>query len=58
MKTAGPLAREVVLQREARATRLEDAVAAYRLALEEYSFRRQPRWREVARLIWYAAITA
>lgn len=26
------------------------------LALEEFSFRRQPRWREVARLIWYSAI--
>lgn len=26
------------------------------LALEEFSFRRQPRWREVARLIWYATV--
>jgi cellulose synthase/poly-beta-1,6-N-acetylglucosamine synthase-like glycosyltransferase len=26
------------------------------LALEEFSFRRQPRWREVSRLIWYAFV--
>lgn len=26
------------------------------LALEEFSFRRQPRWREVARLVFYASI--
>jgi hypothetical protein len=26
------------------------------LALEEFSFRRHPRWRDVARLVWYAAI--